>query len=407
LETAALRAASGPLHGVKVLEIAGIGPVPFCGMLLADMGADILRIDRPDPGLRSDRNPRHDLLSRGRRSAAVDLKTPAGAEIVRRLAERADIVLEGFRPGVMERLGLGPEVLLQRNPRLVYGRMTGWGQSGPLAPRAGHDLNYIALSGALWAMGRPDEKPPVPLNLIGDFGGGAMYLAFGVMCALFEANRSGRGQVVDAAMVDGSLSLMTMFFGMRAMGLWHETRGDNFLDGAAPFYDTYVTADGRYVAVGAVEPEFWAELLKRVGLADIDPRRQRERATWPETRLRLGAAFRAASQAEWCVRLEGFDTCFAPVLPMSELADHPHLKARGALVEAFGVIQPAPAPRLERTPAALDLPPPHPGEHTAEALADWGIGRDDIERLTADRTIGWRGPVWPEAPGGQPMTTRA
>ena len=386
---------SGPLAGVRVLEIAGIGPVPFCGMLLADMGAEILRIDRPDPVLRSDRNPRLDLMSRGRRSAAVDLKDPAGGDVVRRLASRADVLLEGFRPGVMERLGLGPEPLLASNPRLVYGRMTGWGQQGPLAARAGHDLNYIALSGALHAMGAADGKPPVPLNVIGDFGGGGMYLAFGVMCALFSAQRSGRGQVVDAAMVDGALSLMTMFFGMRAMGLWQDARGANFLDGAAPFYDTYRTAGGGFVAIGAVEPQFWAQLLQRVGLDDIDPARQRDRSTWSETRRRLGARFLEKSRDEWTALLEEFDTCFSPVLSLAELASHPHHLARRALVEAFGVFQPAPAPRLSGTPARLDRAPPRPGEHTREALLEWGIPGAEVDRLEAERRIGWRGPAWP------------
>ena len=380
---------------MRVLEIAGIGPVPFCGMLLADMGAEILRIDRADPGLRSDRNPRLDLMSRGRRSAAVDLKDAAGVDVVRRLAERADVLLEGFRPGVMERLGLGPERLLEANPRLVYGRMTGWGQQGPLAPRAGHDLNYIALSGALHAMGPADGKPPVPLNVIGDFGGGGMYLAFGVLCALFSAQRGGRGQVIDAAMVDGATSLMTMFFGMRAMGLWRDARGENFLDGSAPFYDTYATAGGGFVAVGAIEPEFWAALLKRVGLDDIDPARQRDRATWAETRRRLAAKFLEKGRDEWSALLEGFDTCFSPVLSIAELANHPHHQARRSLVEAFGVLQPAPTPRLSGTPAGLHRPPPQPGEHTREALLDWGIPGDELDRLQAARAIGWRGPAWP------------
>lgn len=386
---------SGPLAGVRVLEIAGIGPVPFCGMLLADMGAEILRIDRPDPGLRSDRDPRLDLMSRGRRSAAIDLKAPEGGQLVQRLAERAEVLLEGFRPGVMERLGLGPDALLGRTPRLVYGRMTGWGQDGPLAPRAGHDLNYIALSGALHAMGRSGDKPPVPLNLIGDFGGGGMYLAFGVLCALFSAQRTGRGQVVDAAMVDGALSLMTMFFGMRAMGLWRDERGENFLDGAAPFYDTYATADGGYVAVGAIEPEFWATLLERLGLVDVDPARQRDRASWPETRRRLAETFRGRTRDEWCALLEGCDACFSPVLGLAELGAHPHHRARDALVEAFGVLQPAPAPRLSATPPRVDLPPPRPGEHTRAALRDWGIAEEELERLQACRAVGWRGPAWP------------
>jgi alpha-methylacyl-CoA racemase len=377
-----------------VLELAGIGPAPFCGMLLADMGAEILRIDRPDPGLRSDRDPRADLLNRGRRSAAVDLKDPRCIEMVRRLAGRADILLEGYRPGVMERLGLGPQEMLARNPRLVYGRMTGWGQEGPLAKRAGHDINYIALSGALHAMGRPGEPPPPPLNLVGDFGGGALYMAFGLLCAFIEASRSGHGQVVDAAMLDGALSLMTMAFGMRAMGLWNAERGENFLDGSAPYYRCYATADGGYVAVGAVEPEFWAELLRRMGLDDIDPARQRDRSSWAATQRRLEQTFATKSRAAWCALLEDADTCFAPVLGMDEIGEHPHVRARNGLIDIFGITAPAPAPRLERTPASLGLPPPQPGEHTRDALLDWGIAAAEIDRLAADGKIGWRGPAW-------------
>ncbi len=385
---------AGPLAGVRVLELAGIGPVPFCGMLLADMGAEILRIDRPDPGLRSDRNPRHDLLNRGRRSAAMDLKDPRCIKLVSRLAGQADILLEGFRPGVMERLGLGPEPLLAEHPHLVYGRMTGWGQEGPLARRAGHDINYIALSGALHAMGRPGEPPQPPLNLIGDFGGGALYLAFGVLSAVIEAKRSGRGQVVDAAMLDGALSLMTMAFGMRQMGLWSAARGENFLDGSAPYYRCYETADGNFVAVGAVEPEFWAELLRRMGLEGIDPAQQRNRSTWPDTERRLAEAFRTKNRAEWCLLLEDFDTCFAPVLGMDEISSHPHMRARDSLVDTFGIPAPAPAPRLSRTPASLGLPPPRPGEHTREALLDWGASPEELDLLAAEGKIGWRGPAW-------------
>lgn len=389
-------APTGPLKGVRVLEIAGIGPVPFCGMLLADMGAEILRVDRPDPGLRSGRNPRLDLMSRGRRSVALDLKDVGCVDVVRRLAERADILLEGFRPGVMERLGLGPDELLGRNPRLVYGRMTGWGQQGPLAQRAGHDINYIALTGALHAMGRKEEVPPPPLNLVGDFGGGAMYLAFGVLCAYIEAERSGRGQVVDAAMLDGALSLMTMFFGMRAMDLWQDARGENFLDGSAPFYRCYEAADGGFVAVGAVEPEFWATLLDRMGLGDVDPKRQRDRSTWETTARRLSETFRTKTRAEWCALLEDLDACFAPVLDIAEIGSHRHIRARDALIDAFGVTAPAPAPRLSETPAGLTLPPPRPGEHTREALLDWGISGDELDRLAAAGKIGWRGPAWSE-----------
>ncbi len=385
---------AGPLAGLRVLEMAGIGPVPFCGMLLADMGAEILRIDRPDPGPRSDRNPRHDLMNRGRRSAAIDLKDTRCVALTRQLANRADILLEGFRPGVMERLGLGPDELLAGNPRLVYGRMTGWGQQGPLAKRAGHDINYIALTGALHGMGRKGEPPMPPLNLVGDFGGGALYLAFGVLCAYIEAARSGRGQVVDAAMLDGALSMMSMVFGLSNMGLWSAARGENFLDGSAPHYRCYETADDKYVAIGAVEREFWTELLRRMGLHDIDPARQGDRSSWQMTEQRLSEAFRGKTRDEWCRLLEDFDTCFAPVMAVDEVSEHPHIRARDGMIDIFGIASAAPAPRLSRTPGSIGLPPPRPGEHTREALLDWGISADELDRLSADGKIGWRGPAW-------------
>ena len=377
----------GPLAGVKVVEIAGLGPGPFCAMLLADMGADVLRVERAGGGF-AIAEPKRDLMNRNRRSVAVDLKHPRGAEVVLRLCARADALIEGFRPGVMERLGLGPDDCLARNPRLVYGRMTGFGQTGPLAKAAGHDLNYIALSGALHAIGRAGEKPVVPLNLVGDFGGGGMLLAFGVACALFEARGSGRGQVVDAAMVDGSSLLMTLFHGLGAMGLWSDARGTNLLDGGAHFYDTYETKDGRHVSVAALEPKFYAELVRLTG---ADPARfasQLDPSTWPALRDELAALFRTKTQGEWCALLEGSDACFAPVLSMAEAAAHPHARARSAFVEQDGVTQPAPAPRFSRTPPELRRGPPSPGEHTDTALADWGFDAAELAALRDAGAIG-------------------
>lgn len=379
----ASRPPAGPLAGLRVVEIAGIGPAPFCGMMLADMGAHIVRVDRTRAReLGVSRDPRLDLMNRGRRSVAVDLKRPEGIDVVQRLAAEADVLMEGFRPGVMERLGLGPAECLARNPRLIYARMTGWGQSGPLASAAGHDINYIALGGALHGIGRAGENPVPPLNLVGDFGGGGMLLAFGVLCALFEAQRSGRGQVVDAAMVDGTASLMTMFYGLRAAGIWSDARGTNMLDGGAPYYDTYATADGRHVAIGALEPQFYAELLTRLGL---DPAEfpQRERARWPALRARLSEVFKSKTRDEWCALLEGTDACFAPVLSPDEAASHRHFRARGTFVEIDDVMQPAPAPRFERTPGAIQGPPPLPGEHTVDILRETGFTAAEIDSLLA------------------------
>jgi alpha-methylacyl-CoA racemase len=387
----------GPLRGVKVLEIAGIGPAPYCATLLSDLGAEVLRVDRPQavraalaPELAAEEDPIHqpgDLLSRGRRSAAVDLKQPAGVEVVLRLAERADVLIEGFRPGVTERLGLGPEVCLARNPRLVYGRMTGWGQEGPLARAAGHDINYIALAGALHPIGRPGEPPPPPLNLVGDFGGGGLLLAFGVVCALVERAGSGRGQVVDAAMVDGAAHLMTFIHGMRQMGLWSDVRGANLLDGAAPFYDSYETRDGRYVSIGPIERPFYELLLEKLGLAGEELPRQYDRGAWPGLKERLREIFRSKTRDEWCALLEGSDVCFAPVLSLAEAPAHPHLAARRTFVEAHGQLQPAPAPRFSRTPGAIQGPPARPGEHTDAALSDWGFDASEIAKLRESRAI--------------------
>ncbi len=366
----------GPIEGVKVVEFGGIGPGPFCGMMLADMGADVIRIDRknrPATGM----PPQYDLLHRGRRSVAFDLRKPETVEAALKLVERADALIEGFRPGVMERLGLGPEVCLERNPRLVYGRMTGWGQDGPLAQAAGHGINYIALTGALHAIGRPGEKPVPPLNLVGDFGGGGMLLAFGIVCALYEVQKSGKGQVVDAAMVDGVSVLMTAFYGGRAAGLWRDERGTNPLDGAAHFYDTYETADGKWIAVGALEPQFYALLLDHAGITDPAFDAQWDRANWPELKEKMAGVFKTKTRDEWCSILEGTDACFAPVLSMEEAPKHPHNVARNTFVRIDGVLQPAPAPRFSRTLPEVKGPPPEPGEHTDSALADWGISDDE------------------------------
>ncbi|MBE0624699.1 MAG: CoA transferase, partial [Burkholderiales bacterium] len=337
---------SGPLTGVRVLEIAGIGPGPFCGMLLADMGADVLRVDRLQAGdLGLPLEPRFEIMSRGRRSIALDLKQPASIQTVLELAARADALIEGFRPGVTERLGLGPDACLARNPRLVYGRITGWGQDGPLAQAAGHDINYIALSGALHAIGHRDGAPVPPLNLVGDFGGGGMFLAFGIACALFEARASGKGQVIDAAMSEGAASLMAMFYGRMAAGLWRDERGVNVLDTGAPWYDAYETADGKHVAIGSIEGRFYAELLQRLGLDPTKLPGQFEYARWPELRAAFTAAFKSRTRDEWCSEMEGTDVCFAPVLSLAEAPQHAHNRARGAFVDIAGVVQPAPAPR--------------------------------------------------------------
>ena len=367
---------------MKVLEFEAIGPGPFCAMMLADMGADVLLVDRSsDPRLGFDRDRRSDAMLRGRRSVKLDLKSPDGVAAALALVERADAVIEGFRPGVMERLGLGPDVLLARNPKLVYGRMTGWGQDGPLAARAGHDINYIALSGALHAIGRAGSAPVPPLNLVGDFGGGGMLLAFGIACALLEAQRSGQGQVVDAAMVEGASLLATMFAGMLAAGRWSEVRGENVLDSGAPWYDTYQTRDGRFVAIGSIEPKFYEELLARLGLAGEQLPEQLDRAGWPVLRRRFAEVFRSRTRDEWCAAFDGSDACFAPVLTFSEAREHPHNLARRAYVTVGAVPQPAPAPRFSRTPGAIRGAPPERGAQGREALAEWGFSNAEIERL--------------------------
>ncbi|MFO0996794.1 MAG: CaiB/BaiF CoA-transferase family protein [Alphaproteobacteria bacterium] len=380
----------GPLKGLKVVELAGIGPGPFCAMLLSDMGAEVIRIDRREPsGLGVQRPHRLDLLNRGRRSIAVDLKHPKGVDTVLRLAASADALIEPFRPKVAERLGVGPEECWKRNPRLVYGRMTGWGQTGPLAEVAGHDLNYIALSGALHAIGPKDGRPVPPLNLVGDYGGGALYLAFGIMAAVWEAQRSGKGQVVDVAMVEGAASLATGFWGMMAAGMWTETRESNILDGAAPFYGTYETKDGKYVSLGSIEAKFYTLMLEKLGLAGETLPKQMDKSSWSALRARVASIIKTKTRDEWCQIMEGTDVCFAPVLSFSEAPNHPHNKARGSFVEIDGIVQPAPAPKFSRTKSAVQRGPAEPGEHTEEALRDWGFSADEIAALSKAGAIGW------------------
>jgi alpha-methylacyl-CoA racemase len=373
----------GPLHGLKILEIAGIGPGPFAAMMLSDMGAEVVRVDRADKVYGGDpAAPPADVLNRGRRSIGIDLKNPDGVEALLTLVDAADALIEGFRPGVAERLGFGPDVCLARNPRLVYGRMTGWGQDGPYALAAGHDINYIALAGALDSIGRAGERPVPPLNLVGDFGGGGMLLAFGVACALVERSSSGKGQVVDAAMVDGSAILMTMFHAFRAMGIWADERGTNMLDSGAHFYDVYETKDAKFVSIGSIEPQFYAELLELTGLAGDDFfARQHDRAQWPAMKERLVDLFKTKTRDEWCELMEMSDVCFAPVLSMTEAPAHPHNQARGTFVERDGVVQPAPAPRFDRTPGGIQRPPSHAGQHTDEVLAEWGVNASTIAKL--------------------------
>ena len=372
----------GPLHGVKIIEIAGIGPGPFAAMLLADMGADIIRVERVQAVTGDFSKPNLEPMYRGRRSIGVDLKNPDGVETVMRLVEQADALIEGFRPGVTERLGIGPDAVLARNKKIVYGRMTGWGQDGPYAQAAGHDINYIALAGALAHFGRAGEKPTPPINLVGDFGGGGMFLAFGVVCGILEARGSGEGQVVDAAMIDGSATLMTMMFGLSAVGAWKEERGTNALDTGAPFYDTYETADGKHIAIGALEPQFYAEFNARTGLDKEDLPAQMDPAGWPKLRDRYTELFKSKTRAEWNEILEMTDSCYAPVLTMAEAAEHPHLKARHVIVTGEeGVAQPAPAPRFSRTPGAIQRPASQPGQHTDEALIAWGFTKADVARL--------------------------
>jgi alpha-methylacyl-CoA racemase len=382
-------ARAGPLAGYRIVEIAGIGPAPMAAMLLADLGATVLRVERKAPAdLGIDMPARFQLLNRSRRAVAVDLKHPGGAALVRRLAARADALIEGFRPGVAERLGIGPEPCLAANPRLVYGRMTGWGQEGPLAGAAGHDLDYIALVGALDAIGRKGQKPTPPLNLVGDFGGGALYLALGIVAGLLEAQRSGHGQVVDAAMIDGAASLMTMFYGLAAAGQRRSGRGDNILDSGAFFYEVYECADGKLLAVAPIEEKFLAELCRRIGLDRGELPARDDAAAWPAAKERLAVLFGMRSRGEWCRVLEGSDACVAPVLSLAEAPEHPHHRARGTFIEVEGVVQPAPAPRFSRTRAGPPTPPEAPGPESAQTLLDWGLDAAEIAALQAAGALG-------------------
>ena len=367
----------GPLQGLRLIELAGIGPGPFCGMMLSDMGAEVIRVER----LGGSQVAPKDVLARNRRSIAVNLKDPVGVETILRLIESADGLFEGFRPGVTERLGLGPDECMARNPKLVYGRMTGWGQEGPLAQAAGHDINYIGLAGALHAIGRFGERPVPPLNLVGDFGGGGMLLAFGMVCGLLEAARSGEGQVIDAAMVDGSAALMAMFFSFAAGGGFSDQRGTNMLDGGAHFYDAYETADGKAICIGSIEPQFYALLKEKAGLAEDKYANQMDASQWPALKADLEEVFKSKSQAEWCEIMEGTDVCFAPVLSIIEAPDHPHNKARNSFLEVDGVMQQAPAPRFSRTAAEISHGARTPGEDTLSVLKDCGFSSDEIGLL--------------------------
>ncbi|MBI1406990.1 MAG: CoA transferase [Caulobacter sp.] len=374
--------AQGPLSGLKIIEFAGIGPGPFCGMLLSDLGADVVRIDRKGSG----RSSPADITARGRRSVALDLKNPAAIETCLKLMEEADGIIEGFRPGVMERLGLGPDVALKRNPKLVFGRMTGWGQFGPYAKAAGHDMNYIAITGALHAIGT-EEKPVPPLNLVGDFGGGALYLAFGLLAGVIHARATGQGQVIDCAMSDGAASLMSMFYGFKASGMWLEQRRANLLDGGAHFYDTYQCADGKWISIGSIEPQFYALLLEKTGITDPEFANQMDRRAWPELKAKLADVLHQKTQAEWCAIMDATDICFAPVLDLDEAPKHPHNVARETFVTVEGVIQPAPAPRFSATPGVVQGPPPKIGADNETALGDWGFSGADIEQLKASGAL--------------------
>ena len=378
----------GPLAGIRIVELAGIGPIQLGCMLLADLGAQVVRVERP--GGQVYIPPEREVVHRSRPSLAVDLRSHAGAETVLRLADQADVLIEAFRPGVAERLGVGPEVARERNPELIYARMTGWGQHGPVAARAGHDLNYIALTGALAAIGRAGEPPVPPLNLVGDFGGGTMFLVAGVLAALLERHRSGEGQVLDVAMVDGASYLMASCFSAFASGFWRNERGANLLDGGAPFYDTYPCADGKYISVGAQEPQFFAVLVKTLGLTDVPA--QHDEAAWPAMRAQFAAAFRTRTRDEWAAAFADVDACVAPVLDLAEAPGDAHLASRGTFVEEFGVTQPAPAPRFSRTPGRIRSAPTAPGADSVDVLRSWGFDGAEIDRLIAD------GVVCPPAP---------
>ncbi len=379
----------GPLSNYKIVEIAGIGPGPMCGMLLADMGAQVIRVDRlADAGLGVPIPAKYKLMNRSRPTIAVNLKHTDGVALILRLCEKADALFEGFRPGVMERLGIGPSECMQRNKRLVYGRMTGWGQDGPLKDSVGHDGNYIGLTGVLSAIGEKDGQPVVPLNLVGDFGGGGLFLAMGMLAAMLEASKSGKGQVVDAAMVDGAATLMTAFYGLRAAGLWNDERGTNVLDGGAPFYRTYASKDDRSIVVCAIENKFYRALLKALSIDDIDPDNQFDKTQWTAHGARFEAVFKTKNRDEWRALLEGSDACFAPVLSMAEAPDHPHNKARKTFVEVDGIIQPGPAPRFSRTKSEIKGPPSDPDAASVDALTEWGVSNAEVERLQQSGVIG-------------------
>ncbi len=373
----------GPLTGFKVVEMAGIGPAPMCAMMLSDMGAEVIRVDRvQDAGLGIAMQPEFSFLTRGRPSIAMDLKNPEAIAALLELIASADVLLEGFRPGVMERLGLGPGLCLERNPRLVYARVTGWGQQGPLSASAGHDINYIALSGALHAIGRSNDEPPaIPLNLVGDFGGGTMFILTGILAALLECKNSGKGQVVDAGMVDGALSLMTSIYGMKAAGIQSDRRAENILDSGSHFYNVYETSDGKYVSIGSIEKKFYEELIETLGLQDAGLPKQMDRSQWPAMREKFAAIFRTKTRDQWCAIMENTDICFAPVLTLEEAPRYHHNEERNAFVEVGGQLHPAPAPRFSRTPSSIKGPAPRPGANTEAALAAWGIDRDRIARL--------------------------
>jgi len=380
---------SGPLTGLKVIELAGIGPAPMAAMMLSDMGAEVIRVDRlTASGLGIPMPKKFNFLGRGRKSIAVDLKNPEGIEALLELIDKADVVIEGFRPGVMERLGMGPEVCLERNPKLVYGRVTGWGQEGPLSKSAGHDLNYIALSGALHAIGRSNDEPPTPpLNLVGDFGGGTMFIVVGILAALLEVKKSGKGQVVDAGMVDGALSLMTSIYGMHAGGAQSDERGSNILDSGAHFYNTYETRDSKYVSIGSIETKFYAMLLDKMGIDPDSLPPQMECESWPAMKEKFKEIFLTKTRDEWCALMENTDICFAPVLSLSEAPDYAHNRERGSFVDVDGVMHPAPAPRFSATPSSIKSPTPVTGVHTDEVLADWGISADKVAALKASGAI--------------------
>jgi len=376
----------GPLKGIKIVEMGGIGPGPFCAQMLSDMGAEVIRIDKKG-GSDYLVEAKYNVLHRGRRSIAIDLKSTKAIGTLLRLIKNADGLIEGYRPGVMERLGLGPQECMKQNPKLVYGRMTGWGQEGPLAKSAGHDINYIALTGALNAMGEKNGKPLIPLNLVGDFGGGGLFLAFGLVCGLLEAKNSGIGQVVDAAMVDGASSLMGVFFGLKAAGLWKEERGTNILDGGAHFYNTYETLDRKWISIGSIEPQFYKILLKKAGIIDSEFDNQMDMNNWQALKKKLKIVFKTKTRDEWCLLMENTDICFAPVLSMAEAKDHPHMKARNTIIDFNGFPQPAPAPRFSRTTPEIQGPPPEIGEHSETILKDWGFNKTEIMELKKDQII--------------------